>query len=180
MQSIEREAAFMIHLARDVLDYSRAELVVLPESIEAGRLAATIRDDLAEVFRDAQVQYSVEQREDGLIRVDVERFRRVVLNLARNALAALGDGGRENGAGGRFQVLIERSERGWRFSFLDNGPGLSPEQAARFFEPFASGGRGAGLGLAVVERIVAAHGGAVRVRSGPGGGACFEAELPNV
>lgn len=179
IDSIDREVAFMIHLAQDVLDYARAELVVFPEPIAAETLAATIREDLAGVFRDTGVQYSVERRGEGRIRVDVERFRRVVLNLARNALAALGEGRSANGEPGRFQVAMEKDAHGWRFSFADNGPGLSPEQAARFFEPFASGGRGAGLGLAVVERIVVAHGGAVRVTAGAGGGARFEADLPD-
>lgn len=180
IDSIDREVAFMIHLARDVLDYARAELVVVAEPIEVVKLAATIEADLAGVFRDTHVRYSVQRPDEGVICVDVERFRRVVLNLARNALAALGDSDRAGAEPGRFQVAMERGARGWRFIFTDNGPGLSAQQAARFFEPFASGGRGAGLGLAVVERIVLAHGGAVRVTSGPGGGARFEAELPDL
>ncbi len=178
IQTIEREVAFMIHLAQDVLDYAREEIPVYPEEIESRELAATIADDLAGVFRDTAIAYSVVRRNDGRLRVDVERFRRVVLNLARNALAALTALDSRDDAG-RFQVVIERGAGCWRFQFEDNGPGLSPDAAARFFEPFASSGRGAGLGLAVVERIVVAHGGAVRVSSGPEGGARFEAEIPD-
>jgi two-component system OmpR family sensor kinase len=67
----------------------------------------------------------------------------------------------------------------------DSGPGLTPEQAAHVFERFyrADAARtrkagGAGLGLAIVSALVAAHGGTVWVESPPGGGATFRIAIP--
>ncbi|GAA3231723.1 sensor histidine kinase [Nonomuraea helvata] len=70
-------------------------------------------------------------------------------------------------------------------TIADEGPGLSAEEAARVFDRFyrADGSRtrttgGAGLGLAIVRSIVAAHGGRVKVGSAPGEGAAFQVRLP--
>ena len=72
-----------------------------------------------------------------------------------------------------------------RLEVRDHGPGLPPGDAAQLFDRFwrAEGGRergrdGAGLGLAIVARIVAAHGGTVSAEAAPGGGASFVVELP--
>ena len=67
----------------------------------------------------------------------------------------------------------------------DDGPGIPPEQREHVFEPFArvdesrdreSGG--AGLGLAIVRRIVVGHGGDVRATASPSGGARFVIDWP--
>jgi signal transduction histidine kinase len=61
----------------------------------------------------------------------------------------------------------------------DQGPGVSSGDAQRIFEPFfTTRTTGTGLGLAVVRRVVLAHGGTVSVGQRPGGGARFELRLP--
>ena len=67
----------------------------------------------------------------------------------------------------------------------DEGPGLAPEVAAKVFEPFyradksrARQSGGAGLGLAIVAAIVAAHGGSVALETQPDKGATFSVRLP--
>jgi signal transduction histidine kinase len=67
----------------------------------------------------------------------------------------------------------------------DDGPGIAPADRGRVFERFhtlddarTQVGTGAGLGLAIVDAIVAAHGGTIRVGDAPGGGARFEVHLP--
>jgi two-component system, OmpR family, sensor kinase len=67
----------------------------------------------------------------------------------------------------------------------DSGPGLTPEQAVHVFERFYRADQartrksgGAGLGLAIVSALVAAHGGTVWVESPPGGGATFRIAIP--
>ena len=63
--------------------------------------------------------------------------------------------------------------------FADNGPGIAPERLPQLFTPFfTSKSRGTGLGLAVSQRIVAQHGGTIRVESTPGQGALFHVYLP--
>jgi CheY-like chemotaxis protein len=66
-------------------------------------------------------------------------------------------------------------------SVRDSGLGIAPEVAARMFEPFYTTkglGQGTGLGLALVQAIVAEHGGAIEVESRPGAGTLFHVYLP--
>src|SRR5262249_6323786 len=71
------------------------------------------------------------------------------------------------------------------FAVHDNGIGLSPRDQKRVFERFwqadnrlSRSGNGVGLGLSIVEFIVRAHHGAVRVKSEPGKGSAFTLVVP--
>ena len=66
-----------------------------------------------------------------------------------------------------------------RLSVIDDGAGVAADIADRIFRPFfTTRPTGTGLGLAVVQRIVEAHGGVIAHHATPGGGATFEVELP--
>ena len=82
---------------------------------------------------------------------------------------------------GKGRLDVSACERGGRVAIEvhDDGPGIDPAAAARLFEPFfTTKQEGAGLGLALVQRIVELHGGAVRVDPGRTGGAAFTLLLP--
>lgn len=93
------------------------------------------------------------------------QIQQVFMNLISNAMHALEDKGADGPASeiritadsiDDFEIVTVR--------FADNGPGLSPELAARVFEPFfttKAAGRGTGLGLSVSHRIVQEHGGRI-------------------
>jgi signal transduction histidine kinase len=91
-------------------------------------------------------------------------LNQVWTNLIDNAIDALDEGGRLR--------INARPEGGMvAVDITDNGPGIPPEVRSRIFEPFFSTkdvGKGTGLGLEIVERIVRQHGGDVRVDSVPG------------
>ncbi len=112
-----------------------------------------------------------------------DRFRLVQIfrNILENALAACDDpaaihiecsrGELANGGDGR-------SRRALRISIRDNGPGLAPEQRKRIFEPFfTTKPKGTGLGMAIVQRLVEAHGGTIEVGT-PASGAEIILTLP--
>jgi signal transduction histidine kinase len=82
-------------------------------------------------------------------------------------------------------IRLGRSPEAALLSIEDRGSGLSAEEQTRVFQPFyrtpearSRGQAGVGLGLAVVERIVAVFGGSIRVTSEPGMGSRFEVALP--
>ena len=83
------------------------------------------------------------------------------------------------------EVTVDLSRQGDRgvISVHDNGVGISPEALPRIFDEFVRGpnsqaAEGAGLGLAIVRRLVLAMGGRVWVDSSPGQGSRFFVELP--
>jgi C4-dicarboxylate-specific signal transduction histidine kinase len=63
----------------------------------------------------------------------------------------------------------------------DNGPGVAPEDRQRVFRPFFTtkeAGKGTGMGLAIVWRVLHEHRGSIAVTTGDEGGACFTVRLP--
>lgn len=110
---------------------------------------------------------------------DEARLRQVVTNLVGNVIAHTPQGTPVRiGVGTRAGEAI--------LEVADRGPGLAPEQAQRVFDRFYRAddsrsrerGGGAGLGLAIVHSLVAAHGGRVDLRTAPGQGAVFRVLLP--
>jgi PAS domain S-box-containing protein len=99
-------------------------------------------------------------------------LEQVFMNLISNAIK---HGASENL---RIQVSAERDDAFWRFSVLDNGPGIAPEYHERIWGIFQmlqarDKVEGAGIGLAIVKKIVEGKGGRAWVVSAPGSGAKF-------
>ncbi|MGF6886085.1 two-component system OmpR family sensor kinase [Nocardia sp. GAS34] len=109
---------------------------------------------------------------------DAARLRQVLANLVGNAL-------NHTPPGTPVTVRLTPSEDQVRMEVCDEGPGLSPEAAARVFERFyrtdssrARASGGTGLGLSIVQALVTAHGGTVGADSTPGRGTTFTVVLP--
>ncbi len=104
-------------------------------------------------------------------------LRRLIRNLLENA--------RRYGAG-EIKVGLQLDAARAVLSVCDRGPGVSPDQRERIFEPFyrlpgaSEREGGVGLGLALVKSIAKRHNGSVRCTDHMGGGACFVVELPLV
>jgi signal transduction histidine kinase len=109
---------------------------------------------------------------DGGIEGHPQKLRQVVLNLVKNAAEAAG-------SAGTVEVRVERESGGVRVTVRDSGPGISPDARRKLFEPFfTTKATGTGLGLAVSQGIVHAHGGEIEVDSPPEGGSRFTVTLP--
>ncbi len=118
-------------------------------------------------------------RRSVLHRVDAHQMQQVFLNLLKNAIDAL------DGAGEiTISVKYTRHERLGKcllVEIADNGPGISPEDQQRIFDPFfstKSPDRGTGLGLPISRAIVERHGGRIELVSQPGRGSRFRVLLP--
>jgi signal transduction histidine kinase len=115
-----------------------------------------------------------------VVSVDAGRIEQVILNLALNARDAMPDGGTL-----RLHVMDAPSTvngtDGVLIVISDTGTGITPEVQARMFDPFFSTkapGRGTGMGLALVTRIVSDAGGRIDVQSAVGQGTTFRIWLP--
>jgi len=121
---------------------------------------------LALEFEEAGVEF--QSRIDPLltIHVDGEQFKRIFINLFKNSLQAL-----QNSTVADGKVIVQSGVKDGivEISVQDNGHGIPQENITRIFEPFfTTKEKGAGLGLAIVQKIVTDHGGRIEIRSAEG------------
>ncbi len=106
-------------------------------------------------------------------------LQRLAANLIGNAL-------RHGGEGAAVEIMTRRDRDGVVLEVMDRGPGIPPEDAERLKQPFTrrdsarSGASGAGLGLAIAERIAHGHGGRLELLPREGGGLLARVTLPLV
>ena len=129
-----------------------------------------------------------------LVEGDRHALTQVFLNLALNAAAAISEKDEKKGKGASGEAekgcilfrtrLIKHEYDGQprlEIAVIDNGTGIAPEHQERIFEPFYTTkepGKGTGMGLTVVRRIIAEHNGAITIESKHGEGATARITLP--
>lgn len=102
--------------------------------------------------------------------LDAERLRQALENVLRNAVQA---------GAGKVRATLSGAGGQLVFTVRDHGPGIPAGEEERIFEPFVTGRtKGVGLGLAIAKRIVEQHGGRIRARNHPEGGAELEISIP--
>ncbi len=169
---LESQTARLIRLMEDLLHYSRPVALQL----ESGPIEPVLEEATRQIRRKvlekgAELSLRVTGRLPP-IACDRPRMMEAILNLIDNALSHLS-------AGGKIWMEAHVVESGVRIAVRDNGPGIPPEQRERVFEPFfTTRTGGTGLGLPIVRRIIAAHGGTITLREDYTRGACFDILLP--
>jgi signal transduction histidine kinase len=175
---ITHETARLADLIGDVLDTSRIEAGTFSYSFDDVDLATLVRDSAAAAERgqDEVAVRAVVHDPLPAVRGDRERLRQVLVNLIDNAVKYSPPGE---------EVRVEAQTMNGRvvIEVRDRGPGISPEHQGVIFEKFGrvQGGSakpGTGLGLFIARSIAEAHGGSLRVRSGPDQGSTFTLSLP--
>jgi two-component system OmpR family sensor kinase len=178
MSRIESESARMGGLVDDLLTLARIDEVREParEPLDLRELLEDARDDA----RAAAPERAISLNPTGPVAIDADgdALRRVFANLLRNAVVHTSEGT-------PIEITLERTEAWATVTVRDHGPGLPPGDPNAVFERFwrdsESRGRddgGAGLGLAIVEALVGAHGGRAEAENSSGGGALFTVRLP--
>jgi signal transduction histidine kinase len=105
------------------------------------------------------------------VAADEHQLRQALLNLLRNAVEAMRNGGRLTLTAARVDGFVE-------LTIGDTGEGIEPDHLAKIFDPFFSTKEGGtGLGLALTQQIIVEHGGRIDVRSEPGRGTTFIVRL---
>ncbi len=119
-----------------------------------------------------------EFQEGHLVLADKNQMMEVFLNIILNAIEAMPRGG-ELRVNAKRQTDTKSGKDFIQIVIADTGSGIPPEHLLQIFDRyFTTKKEGTGLGLAVVERVVKAHGGFVSVTSEPNKGTCFSLNLP--
>lgn len=175
-----RESERLHKLVEGLLDFGRMEAGTLPYKLEPMDAATMVRELVAEFQEQvAEKGYRIElaaEPELPGIRADREALARAVWNLLDNAVKYSPDSK-------TVEVGLAREGEQVAIHVRDQGIGIPASQQKEIFRKFVRGGnapavRGTGLGLAMVDHIVRAHGGQVKLESAPGQGSRFTLLLP--
>ncbi|MCO4761744.1 MAG: GAF domain-containing sensor histidine kinase [Myxococcales bacterium] len=175
-----KQLSRVTEMSKDVLGFARGTQDLFVQNVHLNDFAEEARELVAQIFQTTPaVTASVVAHYRGSARFDKLKAMRVVQNLARNSRDALMDPALAARPELSFTLVIDREDEELVLTFVDTGPGVSPEFRHRMFEAFATQGKkdGTGLGLAMVKRFAQAHGGDVQYVDTPGGGATFEVRI---
>ena len=184
LSNIESSGRHLLALINDLLDYSR---------IQSGRFTLDIeKTDVRGICDAAQAMIGSLAQSKALtlklnvapdittMQADSRRMLQILVNLLGNAV-------KFTPAGGEIGLIVSQDVVANRIHFevWDSGIGIRPEEQARIFEPFYQLDQGldrhyggTGLGLSLVNELVALHGGTITVTSAADQGSRFELELP--
>jgi len=168
LQLIEEGIGRSDKIINDLLEYSRELRLELSET----NVKSITKDALARAKIPKGVRVVDSTKKQPLIALDLEKMRRVFLNLTLNALDAMPKGG-------TLTITSTRSGDNVHITFKDTGEGMTTETLARLWSPlFTTKAKGMGFGMAITKRLVEAHGGSISVETKVGKGSTFTVTLP--
>ena len=177
LEIVERTARHALSSARGLLatmrDAGRSSIPPGPPGpTPIGEVVLDVLEGLGPDLEASQTTLEHTLAEGVTANVEPTTVRLVVSNLVRNAIEAMGPGG-------RVHVRLRAAEGEARLVIEDDGPGMSPRTLARAFERyFTTKERGTGLGLSLVRDAIREAGGRLEVDSVPGRGTRFEVVWP--
>ncbi len=178
---IAKASARMSELASDLIFLARVEnpishYVMAPVSVR--KLLEDVCEDFSTLAKTRDIQFKLGAVTDLEVMGNLEFLRRMVTNLASNAL-------RYTDAGGTIIIWSEAEGRNLAIKVSDTGIGIPPESIDHVFDRFyrvdkarARAAGGAGLGLSIVKAVVESHKGNISVTSEVGRGSTFKVTIP--
>lgn len=182
LAAIRKSGEHLLTLITEILDYARLDSEAdqtRETAFDPEDMVQSIAELLSPRAQAKGVEICVRLAREAPLKVlaDEQRLRQILFNLVGNAVKFTDQGA----------VAIDLSAPSpnrLRFSVRDTGPGVPKEMQARIFEEFVQADSaavrraGAGLGLAIVQKLVTKLGGELGIESKPGEGAMFWVELP--
>jgi PAS domain S-box-containing protein len=163
------------HIIEDLLYVARAP----KPNLRAGSLRGVLEAELKQwkltlPGKDITLRIELTPDDTPQILLDSDQIGRVISNLVRNAVDAIG-------SGGELSILLQDEGDYQTVIIADNGPGIAPENRQRIFEPFfTTKSRGTGLGLAIVKQIIDYHYGSITLWSEVSVGTRFTIRFPTI
>jgi signal transduction histidine kinase len=170
----------LISLINDILDIATIEAGYLHlelASVDVCHLLAAVETFAVERARNRNLQFAIDCPEGiGAVIGDERRLKQAIYNVVSNAI-------KFTPPGGRVVISARREDEMMSITVTDTGIGIDPQDQGIIFEKFArvsSQGRqtGAGLGLALVKKLVELHSGTVELQSTPGEGTQVTCHVP--
>lgn len=161
-------------LKRLVNEFSR--FGKMPEINKSSGLISTIIDGVVNLYKDYKgVEIRVSRQDDEpYVELDVEQFKRVIINIVDNAIEAMQ-------GKGKIDIVIghDMGENRIYVDIKDNGPGIREEDKEKLFLPYFSTKKdGTGLGLAIASKVIKEHRGHIGIVDNKPIGTIFTIELP--
>jgi PAS domain S-box-containing protein len=168
LEIIDKAVEHANRITSDLLDYSREIHLDLrkcsPETL--------IQEALAMVPIPNRIKVVTHTISEPMIAADIDKVRRVFINLIKNAVDAMSETG-------TLEITSCQKDNSVEFTFVDTGIGMTDDVKAKIFTPlFTTKAQGMGFGLSICNRIVDAHGGKITVESSVSKGTTFTVTLP--
>jgi PAS domain S-box-containing protein len=168
LRIIERSIEHSDKIINDLLEYSGEVNLQTSTTDPRSIIDATL--SLCRIPGNVQIVNRT-QPEPSMV-IDAGKIHRAFLNIIRNAVEAMHEGG-------TLTISSTRTDGTVEFRFQDTGTGMSKETLEKLWTPlFTTKARGMGFGLPITRRIVEAHGGTVAAETAPGTGSTFTVKLP--
>jgi len=181
---IKSNGAHLLNLINDILDVSKIEagkFELRPEITAVNSICQSSLNFIMQQASKKSIRVEFPLLPDNLkIFADSRRLKQILVNLLDNAVKFTPEKG-------TLKLLVKTDARAgqMRFSVIDTGIGITPENLKKLFRPFVQVDNrlsrqyeGTGLGLALVKKLVELHGGSLEVQSEPGKGSSFSFVLP--
>jgi len=168
-----RESDQLNEIVSGFLDFARKP-EVKRDTFDAVQMVDEVADLLNRKYANRDEVRVVTRKPDHPVSLTADRsqLKQVLFNIGKNGIEAMD-------MDGALAISLREDKNSVEFAIDDEGPGIEPDEVARIFEPFyTTKESGVGMGLAVCQRIITAHDGAIRVTSRESGGTSMIVRLP--
>jgi PAS domain S-box-containing protein len=168
VELIEKGIKYSDKIISELLEYSREIHLEL-----AGTTPKSIMKDaltLVKVPKNIRILNLTENKPK--IKIDVQKMERALVNIIKNAIDAMPEGG-------KLTVTSKKTNNKLEIAFTDTGIGIPNDTLEKIWTPlFTTKAKGIGLGIPICKRIVEAHGGKISAKSTVGKGTTFTVTIP--
>jgi signal transduction histidine kinase len=168
LELIDKGVQHANRIITDLLEYSKEIRLELSETTPK----TVVKEALAMIQIPQNIQLIDLSEDEAVMKMDLEKVKRVFDNLIKNAVDAMPDGG-------KLTIATHLSEGNVKFVFADTGTGMAKEVTEKLWTPFlTTKSKGMGLGLSICKRFIEAHGGTISVATEVGKGTTFTITMP--
>ena len=175
-KSIVQQTKLIDALVRELMDYVKGSPnEIVPRQVDMNTFLHELADAYGASLKGRNISLNLENRCDQPVYFDVERVRRVLINLLRNSSEAIEDSG-------KIHICASVTSNWLQIRITDDGPGIPESIANQLFQPFFTYNKsnGTGLGLPICQKLIKEHGGRIEYNSVEPHGARFDIRIPQV